>query len=116
MLDLKLTPGVAPAAQIRAQLTNMIRNGELVNGARLPSIRALAENLGVAPGTVARVYRELEDSGLIESRPRHGSRVIGVSAAEEACSKLARDFVASAQTAGLSLERAHEMVGQLWVS
>jgi DNA-binding transcriptional regulator YhcF (GntR family) len=49
--------------------------GELAPGHRLPTVRRLAEDLGVAPGTVARAYRELEASGLVETRGRNGTFV-----------------------------------------
>ena len=116
LLNIRLVPGSAPAAQIRLQLTQMIREGELVEGAELPSIRALAKELGVAPGTVARVYKELEEAELIESRPRLGSRVRGAKDADNHVAKNAQVFVQHAKGAGLSLERAQEVVSQLWES
>ena len=53
----------------------MIVAGSLAVGARLPSIRQLASDLGLAPGTVARAYRELEAEGPVSSRVRHGTVV-----------------------------------------
>ena len=41
----------------------------------MPSVRQLAGDLGVAPGTVARAYRELEHQGVLRARGRHGSYV-----------------------------------------
>lgn len=64
-----------PYAQIRDQITAMVRSGSLPVGARLPSVRRLASDLSLAPGTVARAYRELEAGGLIDTRGRHGSYV-----------------------------------------
>lgn len=61
--------------QLRAQLSEMILAGALLEGARLPSIRQLASDLELAPGTVARAYRELEAEGLVSSRVRHGTVV-----------------------------------------
>ena len=68
---------VPPYEQIRAQVTALVRTGELVQGARLPAIRALAADLGVAPGTVARAYAELEAAGLVARRRRTGTVVTG---------------------------------------
>ncbi|MEM7142355.1 MAG: GntR family transcriptional regulator, partial [Actinomycetota bacterium] len=45
--------------QLRAQLSVMVAVGRLLPGDRLPTVRAFAEQLGLAPGTVARAYREL---------------------------------------------------------
>ncbi|MEE1620603.1 GntR family transcriptional regulator [Zafaria sp. J156] len=64
-----------PYEQIRRQLASMIALGELSDGARLPTVRALAADLGVAPGTVNRAYKELESAGMIASRRRLGTVV-----------------------------------------
>jgi GntR family transcriptional regulator len=66
---------VPPYEQIRSQISSMIATGVLREGARLPPIRQLADDLGLAGGTVARAYRELEDADLIVTRGRHGSFV-----------------------------------------
>ena len=66
---------VPPYEQLRHQIATMIRTDVLRAGTRLPSIRQLAGDLGLANGTVARAYRELEAQGLIQSRVRHGTTV-----------------------------------------
>lgn len=48
---------------MRRQLTLLIETGQLVTGERLPSVRQLAGDLGLATGTVARAYRELGPRG-----------------------------------------------------
>lgn len=62
--------------QLRAQLAVMVAVGRLLPGDRLPTVRALAEQLQLAPGTVARAYRELENGGIVEGRGRHGTFVV----------------------------------------
>lgn len=69
---------VPPYEQIRGQIASMVATGTLAEGMRLPTIRQLADDLGLAGGTVARAYRELEDDGLIATRGRHGSFVSAV--------------------------------------
>ena len=66
---------VPPYEQIRAQVGAMVDAGVLAPGARLPSIRQLAGDLGLAGGTVARAYRELEQEGVVATRGRHGTVV-----------------------------------------
>lgn len=65
----------APYEQLRGQLADAVHSGELVPGAKLPTVRRLAADLGIAPGTVARAYLELEREHLIETRGRRGSFV-----------------------------------------
>ncbi|RLZ04079.1 GntR family transcriptional regulator [Kocuria tytonicola] len=47
--------------------------GELVVGDRIPPVRTLAADLGLAAGTVAKAYREMETRGVIETRGRKGT-------------------------------------------
>ncbi|MGZ0711047.1 GntR family transcriptional regulator (plasmid) [Coraliomargarita sp. W4R53] len=66
---------VPPFEQLRAGLLAAVASNELAAGQRLPTVRRLAEDLGIAPGTVARAYRELEASEIIETRGRNGTFV-----------------------------------------
>jgi DNA-binding transcriptional regulator YhcF (GntR family) len=66
---------VPPYEQLRAGIIDGIAQGALPAGHRLPTVRRLAEDLALAPGTVARAYRELEASGVIETRGRAGTFV-----------------------------------------
>ncbi|WP_030348802.1 GntR family transcriptional regulator [Streptomyces sp. NRRL S-1022] len=69
------TSAVPPYEQIRAQLADLINSGRLAEGERLPTVRQLAADLGLAAGTVARAYRELETACLIRTRRGAGTRV-----------------------------------------
>jgi DNA-binding transcriptional regulator YhcF (GntR family) len=66
---------VPPFEQLRTQILDAVTSGDLAPGARLPTVRRLAEDLGIAAGTVARAYRELEASSVIETRGRNGTYV-----------------------------------------
>lgn len=66
--------------QIRAQVSALIALRALEPGSRLPTVRRLAADLGIAAGTVARAYRELEQAGLIVTRRRNGTVVAGTPA------------------------------------
>ncbi|MEV7663166.1 GntR family transcriptional regulator [Paenarthrobacter sp. NPDC089316] len=80
-ITINLADPVPPYEQIRRQLSSLIAVGVLEPGSRLPTVRSLAADLGIAAGTVARAYKELEQSGLIESRRRNGTVVVGPPAA-----------------------------------
>lgn len=64
-----------PFAQVRAQIIALIDDGTLPTGTRLPPVRALATDLGLAANTVARVYKELEEARFVETRGRAGTFV-----------------------------------------
>jgi DNA-binding transcriptional regulator YhcF (GntR family) len=64
-----------PYEQLHRQLGTAIAFGALVPGTRLPSVRQLAADLGVASGTVMRAYSELESAGLVTSRRGGGTTV-----------------------------------------
>ena len=80
-ISVNLRSPVPPFEQIRAQITSLITVGTLAPGTRLPTVRSLASDLGLAAGTVARAYKELELAGLIETRRRNGTVVAGTAAA-----------------------------------
>jgi len=113
MITVDDTNPTPPYEQIRSQLASLISAGSLAFGERLPSVRQLAADLRLAPGTVARAYTELESQGLIESKRGAGTRV---SAHVDAAPKLreAADFAAAAQAQGLDLEGALRAVRAAW--
>ena len=96
-----------PYEQLRRQLADLITAGRLGPGDRLPPLRQLAGDLGVAVGTVARTYRELENEGLLTSRRGGGTRVTATRPAPATDRKhllagMAIDFVARAQSLGFT--------------
>ncbi len=67
---------VPPYRQLVDQMLALIAGGTLPVGQRLPPVRQLAADLGVANGTVARVYRILEEAGIVETAGRKGTIVV----------------------------------------
>ncbi|WP_420081258.1 GntR family transcriptional regulator [Streptomyces sp. JL4002] len=97
----------APYEQLRAQIADRARTGRLPAGFKLPTVRGLAEELGLAANTVAKAYRALEADGVIETRGRNGTFVaaVGDAAAREAAAA-AQAFADRARRLGLTLEGA----------
>ncbi len=95
-----------PYEQIRSQVAAYVHAGVLESGARLPTMRALAADLGVATGTVARAYTELEAGGLIASRRRTGTVVTGSgpTPAPDGVRTAAAQLAAQARAAGVDAE------------
>lgn len=87
-------------------LTGYIQDGTLREGAQLPTVRALAEQLGVAQGTVKRAYDELERQGILTKAAGRGSFVAyrppQAQSAQEAAALAADQLLERLHTLGLS--------------
>jgi len=127
--------GAPPYEQICTQVVAAIRGGALPVGARLPTVRQLAGDLGLAVNTVAKAYKQLESEGHVATRGRNGTVVlpradaagqrVDVPAGERdaAPAEAARGDEAnaaaivlarSAQRLGLSLPEAMGLLRQAW--
>jgi len=87
--------------QLRTQIIDGIRTGRLDPGTRLPTVRELAGELGLAVNTVARAYRELEAAGILETRGRLGTFVARADPADVAMAAAANTYVQAARALGL---------------
>jgi GntR family transcriptional regulator len=111
-----------PYEQLRRQLAELIQSGTLKPGDRLPPLRQLAGDLGLAVGTVARTYRELEAAGLLQSRHAGGTRVaanaVKRSAAErrQLLEQHAATYARQAQLLGADQRAAIEAVRAAFVA
>jgi len=104
--------------QIRQQVTRMALAGTLPVGARMPTIRQLASDLGIAKGTVARAYEILESSAVVESRGSRGTFVLAppsIPIADVASlTEAAEAYVVTARQSGASLSEAESAIKQAW--
>ncbi|MET9485214.1 GntR family transcriptional regulator [Streptomyces sp. NPDC006638] len=97
----------APYEQLRTQISAKARSGALPVGYRLPTVRGLAEQLGLAANTVAKAYRTLEGDGVIETRGRNGTFVAAAGeAAEREAAAAAQAYAERVQRLGLSRDAA----------
>ena len=102
---------IPPYEQLRAQLRLMVSSGRLKPRERLSPIRSLAAELGLAPGTVARAYRELEWEGIVEGRGRAGTFVVdeppvAFSVVERQLADAAETFATEADRLGVGQQAA----------
>lgn len=106
--------GIPVYKQIIHQVQAAITAGRLKEGDRLPTIRALHQQLNVNPNTVAKAYRELAHLGLVSAEhgsgcfvstpPDHGPKL---SAREQRAKadELSARFAAEARSHGIPLEQ-----------
>ncbi|MGW1023261.1 GntR family transcriptional regulator [Streptomyces sp. NPDC002577] len=110
-LKIDIDPGAAtaPYEQLRAQISEQARSGALPVGYKLPTVRGLAEDLGLAANTVAKAYRALESDGVIETRGRHGTFVAAAGdAASKGAAAAAQAYAERVQRLGLTEAAALE--------
>ena len=100
---------VPPYEQVREQVRAQVEAGELSPGTKLPTVRRLAADLGLAANTVARAYRELEALGVIETRGRAGSVVSGDGVAQ-AARQAAHEYVEKQRALGIGRDDAVDLV------
>ncbi|MCL2514886.1 MAG: GntR family transcriptional regulator [Microbacteriaceae bacterium] len=100
----------APASeQLRRQVLAQVRDGALAPGTKLPTVRALADELGIAVNTVARSYRMLEDDGIIEAFGRRGTFVANQGdVVQQQLQAAATEFARKAASLGVSADDARE--------
>jgi DNA-binding transcriptional regulator YhcF (GntR family) len=97
--------------QIRAQVAEQARDSRLPAGTRLPTVRRLATDLGLAPNTVARAYRELERDGVVLTRGRNGTFVTtATDPATRAAEEAAVAYVRRVRRLGVAPELAVRLV------
>ncbi len=97
--------------QLRTQVIEQVASGELIVGTKLPPVRQLATELGVAPYTAARVYRLLEQDGFLETRGRNGTVIAARSdTAETTLQAAATEYAARARELGIRADAALEYV------
>lgn len=61
--------------QIINQVKRDIALGRLIKDEKLPTVRQLASQLAINPNTIAKAYRQLEQEGIIVTKPGAGAFV-----------------------------------------
>jgi DNA-binding transcriptional regulator YhcF (GntR family) len=92
--------------QMRLAIIDAVRDGRLPPGDRLPTVRELAGELGLAVNTVARAYRELESAGIVETRGRRGTFIARCDPADAAMAAAAHAYAQTARGLGLDEQDA----------
>ena len=104
MLNLDLQSRIPIFEQIKAGISRLIYLGVLAGDEQLPTVRSLAEELGVNPNTVQKAYQQLESAGLVYSLAGRGSFVrpgqAGLRAKHEKIQDDLRALVREARDAG----------------
>ncbi len=121
-LSIDADSATAPFEQVRTQIASAVAAGQLSTGTKLPTVRRLAADLGLANNTVARAYRELEADGVIATHGRGGTFVRSdvldepraPSGAADLAKAAATDYVHTVRHLGLNSQEAARLVQNTW--
>jgi DNA-binding transcriptional regulator YhcF (GntR family) len=121
-LTIDAESATAPFEQVRTQIASAVAEGQLSPGTKLPTVRQLATDLGLATNTVARAYRELEADAVVATHGRGGtfvrSDVLDEPTARSGAADLARaaaaDYVHTVRRLGLNSQEAARLVQNTW--
>ncbi|MGH3098450.1 MAG: GntR family transcriptional regulator [Streptosporangiales bacterium] len=118
IIEVDARSATPPYEQVRAQVTEHVAQGRLTAGSRLPTVRQLAKDLDLAVNTVARAYRELESTGVVVSRGRHGTFVADMDGAATPAhthaAVAAKRFIDAVRDAGLTRAETMHLVERMW--
>ncbi|HEY8822144.1 MAG TPA: GntR family transcriptional regulator [Dermatophilaceae bacterium] len=111
-----------PFEQVRTQIAAAVSAGQLEAGTKLPTVRKLAADLGLAANTVARAYRELEADAMIATHGRRGTFVRSDvvdqptvrSSVADSARAAATEYVHAVRRLGLSAQEAVRLVENAW--
>ena len=94
--------------EIAERFEGYIKGGLYSAGDKLPSVRMVADNIGVNPNTVAKAYALLEENGFIRAIPKKGAFVTygnsSSKVSDESLRLEVREFLAKAKQRGLTYE------------
>lgn len=115
-MEIELRGTTPPAEQIREQIGGLIAAERMGAGEKLPSVRQLARDLGVAPGTVAKAYRALEADGYVDARAGGSTRVstTKVGTTSRPVLEAARRLSDISTSEGVSLDEAIRLLRGVW--
>ena len=115
MFSIKFNSGVPIYRQVVEQVTGQIARGQLEAGQLLPSVRQLANELGVNPMTVSKAYSQLESEKFVERRRGIGMVVIKKAQKPESVLRPAiRQLVDDARQLGLSEKQLTQLIQETW--
>ena len=101
--------------QIRNQIVQGISDGRLSPGEQLPTVRGLAEEIGINSMTVNKAYSLLKQEGYIFADRRSGAKEFAVTKElSEKSKELLQQIISEAKVSGMTKEEFFEICGKLY--
>ena len=93
--------------QIIGQIKRDIALGRLIKDEKLPTVRQLARQLAINPNTIAKAYRQLEQEGIIVTKPGAGAFVANL---DSSLSRAVRKKLLSEELERIAVEAYHMQI------
>jgi len=93
--------------QIIGQIKRDIALGRLIKDEKLPTVRQLARQLAINPNTIAKAYRQLEQEGIIVTKPGAGAFVADL---DSSLSRAVRKKLLSEELERIAVEAYHMQI------
>jgi len=93
--------------QIIGQIKRDIALGKLIKDEKLPTVRQLARQLAINPNTIAKAYRQLEQEGIIVTKPGAGAFVANL---DSSLSRAIRKKLLSEELERIAVEAYHMQI------
>ena len=116
MIQIDLQSRVPLYEQLQEQIIRLSMLGILDENQQLPSVRALAREVGVNPNTIAKAYQQLEQQGIIYTVSGRGSfvspDVLSLQSLRQAALQEVLDAVDKALSRGVSPQQLLDAIRQ----
>ena len=99
--------------QIIGQIKRDIALGRLIKDEKLPTVRQLARQLAINPNTIAKAYRQLEQEGIIVTKPGAGAFVANL---DSSLSRAVRKKLLSEELERIAVEAYHMQIDRQTLS
>lgn len=104
--------------QIHHQIVQGISDGSLMPGEQLPTVRALADEIGINSMTVSKAYQLLKQEGYLSGDRRNGARVredlSHVAGLSDKNRELLKQIVSEAKVGGMTRAEFLELCDRLY--
>lgn len=114
-MNIRITGKRSVYLEIAEEYKRFIRLGVLSDGDKLPSVRALAVELGINPNTVERAYTLLESEGYIRTIVKKGAYVDYRPESRVAVLQEARKRVEELRDSGLTRDELYQLMDEVYV-
>jgi len=100
--------------EIADEYEKYIKLGVIKNSEKLPSVRELAQRLGINPNTVSRAYQVLEERKLVSISPKRGVYVIYDGDSQNSLNDVVKDRIMQIKESGITKDQLIRVINVVY--